>query len=308
MHLIRPLAKVIPAAALAVLLPIIGASAASAATAGHPHECGEHRLAITEAKDLSVATSTPILCAGLTDVKILSAVPVTNNGGPIVQIWKLNRGVTQAQFRSHLAVDISAPGDKPDPAAAKAAKWVEQHVRTFNGTQTSGRSFFQIVLQPGRYYVADIQRFLQTGQATTLSVIGFVHRHAYLPYVGQSLRMVNTPAGSRFAVNGYGKKLHDGWLRIENDAYPEIHFAELLQVKPGTTNQDLTNFFNGKGDPTIKNGANEGTGVISPGVAVNWWLHLPTGTYAVLCFITDDETGMAHVFMGMHTVVRVVND
>jgi hypothetical protein len=31
--------------------------------------------------------------------------------------------------------------------------------------------------------------------------------------------------------------------------------------------------------------------------------NLPRGTYVLICFVSDEETGMPHALMGMHKVV-----
>jgi len=45
--------------------------------------------------------------------------------------------------------------------------------------------------------------------------------------------------------------------------------------------------------------------VLSPRQSVELTYDLPAGSYLLLCEIRDAETGMPHVFMGMHKVVTL---
>ncbi|MGZ4506620.1 MAG: hypothetical protein ACXVX8_05790 [Blastococcus sp.] len=85
-----------------------------------------------------------------------------------------------------------------------------------------------------------------------------------------------------------------------------LHFMAIQPVKPGTTDQQITNFFNGPqtGPPSFAmTGPTGGNDVTSPGQQLQVTYNLPAGTYVLLCFVADDVTGMPHALMGMHKVV-----
>ena len=48
-----------------------------------------------------------------------------------------------------------------------------------------------------------------------------------------------------------------------------------------------------------------GMDVLSPRKQLVLSYSLPKGTYVLLCFVADDETGMPHAFMGMHKVIKL---
>jgi len=55
--------------------------------------------------------------------------------------------------------------------------------------------------------------------------------------------------------------------------------------------------------PFATGGPSGGSDVESPGVSLQLTYNLPAGTYVLLCFVADDQTGMPHAMMGMHKVV-----
>jgi hypothetical protein len=83
-----------------------------------------------------------------------------------------------------------------------------------------------------------------------------------------------------------------------------LHFLSLAPVNPGTTDADVQAFFDGLTDtPPFVDGPGAELNVLSPGKQARLSWNLPPGTYVMLCFIADDETGIPHAFMGMHKVV-----
>jgi len=304
MHIPRAAFSAVAAVGLALAaLCTSGSTFADAQTThGAPHH-GAY-LAVNESADRSITTSSQFVAAGLVNLTMTSQVNDPNNGFDM-QVFSLHPGATLGQLRSHLLPALTAPGNKPDQAAAQGITWVNEHITAYGGDQggPSGTLRYQTVLTSGKYYVADLMQFVKTGSTASFWVFGH-SRHASLPYVNQTLAMISEHDNLRFAIFN-ASALHDGWLRIVNTT-DELHFAEFQQVKPGTTNQDITKFLNGKGpDPTIPTGGAEATDAISPYHALNLWLNVPRGRYVVICFIPDDMTGMAHAFMGMHLVTNI---
>ena len=98
---------------------------------------------------------------------------------------------------------------------------------------------------------------------------------------------------------------HQGTLTFRNTS-DTLHFMSLTPVKTGTTDQDVTKYFNSGSKnppPFLRPGPSIGNDVTSPGVSLQLSYNLPKGTYVALCFIADDVTGMPHAIMGMHKVV-----
>jgi len=90
-----------------------------------------------------------------------------------------------------------------------------------------------------------------------------------------------------------------------------IHFMAITPVKAGTTDRDIQDFFDhppsnpNAQPPFFRDGPSGGNDVVSPGRTIKVSYDLPAGTYVLLCFVADEETGMPHAFMGMHRVVRL---
>jgi hypothetical protein len=86
-----------------------------------------------------------------------------------------------------------------------------------------------------------------------------------------------------------------------------LHFVSIEPVKPGTTDKQVQAYFDsGSQQPPpflLEGRPTAGSDVISPGRSLQLTYSLPKGTYVLLCFVADDETGMPHAMMGMHEVV-----
>ena len=74
--------------------------------------------------------------------------------------------------------------------------------------------------------------------AQTFRVVG--NAYAALPATSQAVTMTEP---DRFVVSG-GGKLRRGPLRISNNS-GERHFAQFVQVQPGTTDADLAAWLSG---------------------------------------------------------------
>jgi hypothetical protein len=87
-----------------------------------------------------------------------------------------------------------------------------------------------------------------------------------------------------------------------------IHFMEESPVKPGTTDKDIQDFFDSgtqSAPPFAQPGPQIEMGVLSPGKHADITYNLPAGTYVLLCFVADDQSGIPHALMGMHKVVTL---
>ena len=93
----------------------------------------------------------------------------------------------------------------------------------------------------------------------------------------------------------------------------QIHFAEVLSLPDGTTEEQVEGLFNsymtGTPEPDMLNEADTMPVFYapdqSPGVSMTFPLNLEAGTYLFTCWVQDPETGMPHAMMGMHELITV---
>jgi hypothetical protein len=228
------------------------------------------------------------LRAGLEHVDITSAFA---SGDP--ETFQLHPGATLER----MGVEITTAGNwQVDPAAAAAAMRWFTNTTFYGGLSAQGAVSYQTVLSAGCYYVAQVNN--PSATARSFQVVG--SSNAHLPVTAQSLRMIEPDT---FVASGSGH-FHAGPTLIANDS-GELHFARFVQAAPGTTDADVSAWFAGGADPTLAGGRTLSFGTQSPGRSAVLDLALPVGTYMVLDFIPDDQSGIPHAFGGMHTVVTV---
>jgi len=83
---------------------------------------------------------------------------------------------------------------------------------------------------------------------------------------------------------------------------------QIAPVKEGTTDAQISALFGGvpgTEDPFLESRPSSGLDVLSPGRQADLTYKLPRGTYALMCFVADDVTGVPHAIMGMHKVVSL---
>lgn len=80
-----------------------------------------------------------------------------------------------------------------------------------------------------------------------------------------------------------------------------------IPVKAGTTRAQIVKALkssNQSGPPSFfRPGPSWGNDVVSPRHRLEVTYNVPKGTYALVCFVSDEETGMPHALMGMVKVV-----
>lgn len=270
-------------AVIAVAVTIIGLSVAPVAAA-----LGGDTLRVSQNSSGAVVIQQgTLLHAGKIKVGVTSTSATAD-----VEIFQLLNNATLAE----MDVKIGEAGQGGAVAAA-AMRWFEDNTRFYGGLSAVGTVSFQTVLRAGNYYVAQVNAPSSTAQS--FRVIG--NTNAYLPSTNQSVRMIEP---DQFEVNAPSGHLKPGPITIKNDS-DELHFVWFVQVNPGTTDADVTAWLSGGADPTLPGGQRLNFGTQSPNRASVVNLNLPSGTYMLLDFIPDDETGTPHAFTGMHTVVTV---
>lgn len=97
----------------------------------------------------------------------------------------------------------------------------------------------------------------------------------------------------------------DGDIRFVNESTESPHFLEFQHVKAGTTRKDVIDSFSSNGRPDFALEGTQDVDLLSSNQRMNVHLHLPAGTYAIMCFFPDPKTGDPHAFMGMVRIVHL---
>ena len=101
-------------------------------------------------------------------------------------------------------------------------------------------------------------------------------------------------------------------VKVVNEG-AQPHFIEVMKVPEGTTNDNITGAIEAEmgatpsAEPLNFEEAMPAGYIPEQSAGVTAWhtLSLEAGTYAVMCWITDPETGMPHAMLGMHNVIVV---
>jgi len=96
-----------------------------------------------------------------------------------------------------------------------------------------------------------------------------------------------------------------GTIKFANHADVSPHFVVLQHVKDGTTRRQVIDSFSSQSPPDFVLQGEQDSDIVSPGHAMALHLQLPRGTYALMCFFPDPQTGMPHAFMGMVRIVTL---
>ena len=212
-----------------------------------------------------------------------------------VEMVKPLGSATLADLGTYLGEEFS-----PDPAtAAQGTRDLETHFRFVGLSEVTPGHATRVTeyLDAGQYYLLDSSR--RSPVPSSFTVTGRLNRDG----LGDVSARVVMTSSDRFLVSG--QLPARGSIEVRN-ASDTIHFMELIPVKAGTTDAQIQRFLasgNPGRPPFLRSGPNGGTSVMSPGVSLKLTYDLPAGTYAMLCFVADDMTGMPHAVMGMHQVV-----
>lgn len=96
----------------------------------------------------------------------------------------------------------------------------------------------------------------------------------------------------------------DGDVRFVNLSTESPHFVSLQHVKAGTTRKDVIDGLQSDHPDFLLKGSQD-VDILSSNQRMNFHIHLPPGTYAVMCFFPDPKTGDPHAFMGMVRIVHL---
>jgi hypothetical protein len=294
------------AAATALLLT---ATAGMAATGGAAQASGSHHAGAGASKSLTITLKSTASGVTVSDSKFRpgnTIFKVKNMDGKtskgLIQVLRLKPGYDIGQAGADFGQAFSGGTDQ---ATIDAINRIYDNVVFYGGMEAKGDTstvakWAVKIDKPGTYLVLN---FDAGTPPSTFTVAGDAQKRA-MPAASGVIDTVVGPhgVGNQFAP---GKNIAtSGWMSTTNSA-EEPHFVDLQQVKKGTTNADITAFFQGGPDPTVRGGGSAGTGVISPGHSFRWSYKLPQGRYVALCFMPSKTDGMPHAIMGMHKVFNL---
>ncbi|MGO4599417.1 hypothetical protein [Terrabacter sp. 2RAF25] len=290
------------AAALALSASGLVAGAASAGADSHH----SHSSVSVVGNGSHVTLSRSSVDAGVVRFRVSSTFA---GGSSNITMFQPKAHVNVARVLADLQEEFSS-----DPAtAAKGTRDLVRDARFF-GLADVGPGTPAVVterLARGTYYLMDLGAPPTGAPAlTTLRVRGDGDRdehgdhgdHLSLP---RARATVEVTSADRFVV--HGRLPAHGTVRVHNVS-DTIHFMDISPVKKGTTDAQIQAFFdsNSQQPPSFfVDGPSVGMDVQSPGRQAFLTYRLPPGTYVLLCFVADDETGMPHALMGMHKVVTL---
>jgi hypothetical protein len=224
--------------------------------------------------------------------------PTQQGGGSTITLFQPKSGVSLDRFRADLADEFS----QYPKVAADGTRELVQDIRAFGLADVVPGSPEVVTefLSPGTYYLMDLGNSVVPPHLTTLTVRpagAHIEQDSDLP---SDLSVQVTSADRFIAPRNWP---HEGTYTFTNVS-DTLHFMSISRVKPGTTDQQITNFFNGT-NPNVPflPGPTGGNDVTTHGTTFQLSYDLPAGTYVLLCFVADDVTGMPHAFMGMHKIV-----
>ena len=222
-----------------------------------------------------------------------------NGGGSSIAMFRPKEDKTVSRVLHDLADEFGA-----DPAAGTRELTADA---TFHGLADVVVGSPEVVtenLSPGTYYLADIGN-QPTGMPTlTKLTVKPAGRNIEQDSDLRSQTVVSATSADRFIAPRNWP--HEGTYTFRNTS-DTLHFMVLQPVKNGTTDKQVQAYFeqppSNNPPPFAKMGPSGGNDVVSPGQSLQVSYDLPEGTYVLLCFVADDQTGMPHAVMGMHKVV-----
>ncbi len=284
-----------------VLTALLGAAALVASPIGSPAGAAPAVPVVT----ISVAgdqaqVSTPTITPGVVEFHVGATFKVPGpDGGPdplsVVQTDHLDTILTELP---------KVFGDTSTPEALAASAQAIQAIHgagTFYGGGTKG-TVWRVLLHPGTYSVFGAQSTAMGMAKPTTFVVAGDARPGTLTATQLSVRAVGAVGASRWSVSQRSAPVT--WVRFTNASH-ELHFMDMLGVKPGTTPKDVRKGLFGSGEPKFLTGNEVVFDVVSPGVTVAIKATVPSGRYLLVCFMPGETDGMPHALMGMWKLVTV---
>lgn len=168
------------------------------------------------------------------------------------------------------------------------------------------RATVTVNLSVGIYYLTDLGDLPSVGALPSFTPLRVTAGASPSPLHGQF--SVQATSTDRFAAPTTWP--HSGTLLFTNADTDSLHFMDVQRVTPGTTDAQIQAYFDSKGHghaPALflPGYPSAGSSDVTPGNSLLLTYNLPPGTYVLLCFASDPNTGMEHALMGMHKVITL---
>ncbi|MFW3172474.1 hypothetical protein [Geodermatophilus sp. CPCC 206100] len=276
------------------LLVLGGASAAGAED--HPGGDDHSTVGVT-ASGSAVDIDREVVPAGTVRFEVATTNPLTaEGGGSEVTMFRLRPGVTLEEFFADLALQFS---ERPEDAAA-STRGIDEDA-TIHGLAFVAPDHPAVVtqeLERGTYYLMDLATTPTAAEppaVTELRVTGYGDDDRRpLSDLSVTAHHLSFDAPRHWPSEG-------SFSFVNRSGMP--HMALLVPVADGTTDDAVQAAFDGTGPDVTREGPGGGADVVSPGGRLQLGYDLPAGTYALMCFVADAETGIPHAVLGMHRVV-----
>lgn len=262
---------------------------------------------VSQDRGFTVSGTNPVR-AGVVTLRFVNRVSPTNvNRGSDVSLVRLRPGVSLAKLFADLRPQAGPVLGPPTPATRRAAA---ASTRTLlKDAQFAGGAALELpgqsvdvtqVLTAGTYHLVNMSDvFLRVARplARPIRVTGPPVRTALPPVQGR----IDLTSANRFVTS---PTLQAGGNYLVRNLSGTLHFVQFLRVKPGTTDAQIARAVTTPGRPTfVLPGSVEHEALSPGGQTVFRSAALRPGTYALVCLIADERSGLPHVLLGMHRVV-----
>jgi hypothetical protein len=247
----------------------------------------------------SVSLDHATIWAGSIRFAVRSTNPTTpDGGGSDVVMFQPKAGKTVSRVLHDLADEFGS-----DPADGTRELTADGRFLGLADVAVGHPATVTENLTAGKYYLIDIANPPSGPPAVTTLTVKPGGRNIEQDSDLVSQTTVSATSADRFVAPRNWP--HQGTTTFRNTS-DTLHFMALAPVKDGTTDRQIQKYFDSGSQnppPFAKAGPSIGIEVTSPGQVLQFTYNLPKGTYALLCFVADDQTGMPHAIMGMHKVV-----
>lgn len=291
------------AATVVAAMAMIGTAGPAAATTGSHDWDDSQSVSVTDGSPGPAVSKT-----WLQEGTIKFKISTKSANGLDVTLFKLRRG-------AHFSDVTTGVQEEFGPTPALNAKGTRDLIKAadFHGLADVVPGSPVTVtehLNEGTYYAFALDPNSRTPAPPTLKNVTVIH-------VGEGdaddeaapnlhrLPSITLTSADRFKVSGHLPAHGSVLIKNRSDS---IHITVFQRVKPGTTDAQVQAYFDSHSQtppPFGLPGPSIGMDVLSPRNQLVLSYSLPKGTYVLLCFVADADTGMPHAFMGMHKIVTL---
>jgi hypothetical protein len=224
------------------------------------------------------------------------------------QIFQVKNGATPDQVVQDITLGVAGATFEEN---AQGARQLLHDATLFGGAVTTPYAPIEVTIpmNRGTYYFFDLADIFNgvTPRVLSMRAVGTPNWKG-LPRFSQVIQALMEGDQPRF--NAPTDENANGTYLVYNSPSDEIHEAVWRQAQPGTTDEYVTNYYNavlsgGPRPPSPWLDSQHGLQAISPGQWAVIHIDFPPGTYALICYVPSDESGIPHGWIGMHVVVNL---